>query len=114
MEKIIIQRGSVDAFEKAILNGKYVVYGNQTEFLIQVGKDGKASYKTKYTIKGNLNQAVMLYNKIELSPGEKKRLLQPSCSRNPILAKSSQLKLPFFDKATRQTAETVLLQAQGC
>jgi hypothetical protein len=68
------------------LDGKRIAYHDSTEFLVQVGK-GKGSYRTKYTIKGNLTQAVFYYVGINLGPGWKKRLLMPSCSRNPILAR---------------------------
>ena len=68
------------------LNGKNIAYTNQTEFLVQIGKD-KGSYKTKYRFVGNLHQAVMYYNAINIGNGYKKRLLMPSCSKKPVLAK---------------------------
>jgi hypothetical protein len=69
------------------LNGKKIGYCSDTNFLIQVGK-GKASYKTRFSVKGNLGRAVMLYNGINIGNGYKKRLLMPSDGRNPILARS--------------------------
>ena len=68
------------------LNGKNIAYTNQTEFLVQIGKD-KGSYKTKYRFVGNLHQAVKYYNAINIGNGYKKRLLMPSCSKKPVLAK---------------------------
>ena len=69
------------------LNGKRIAYCSETEFLVQVGR-GKGSYKTRYSFKGNLAQAVMHYNGINIGNGYKKRLLMPSCSKRPTLAKS--------------------------
>ena len=68
------------------LDGKRIAYHDSTEFLVQVGK-GKSSYRTSYTIWGNLAKAVMYYIGINLGPGHKKRLLMPSCSHNPVLAR---------------------------
>jgi len=69
------------------LDGKKIAYAEDTEFLVQVGK-GKGSYKTKYRVCGNLPQAVMWYRGINIGNGYKKRLLMPSCSNNPVLARS--------------------------
>lgn len=70
------------------LDGKRIAYHDSTQFLVQVAK-GKSGYRTKYTLVGNLTQAVMYYNGINLGPGYKKRLLMPSCSHNPILARQT-------------------------
>lgn len=69
------------------LDSRRIAYHDSTVFLVQVGK-GKGSYRTKYNIKGNLTQAVMYYNGINLGKGYKKRLLMPSSSHNPTLARS--------------------------
>ena len=69
------------------LKGKAIAYCNQTQFLVQIGKGSKGGYKTKYAIIGNLCQAVMYYNGINIGNGYKKRLFMPACSRNPVLAK---------------------------
>lgn len=69
------------------LDGKEVVYNTTTEFLVQVGKGAKGSYKTKYRFEGNLLQAVMWYNGINIGNGYKKRLIAPSLNK-PILAKA--------------------------
>ena len=66
------------------LNGKKVAYSEDTEFLVQLGK-GKGSYKTRYSFKGKLAQAVLYYNGLNVGYGYKKRLLMPS-SPKPILA----------------------------
>jgi hypothetical protein len=66
------------------LNGKMIGYHEDTEFLVQLGK-GKGSYKTRWSFKGNLYQAVMYYNGLNVGYGYKKRLLMPS-SPEPVLA----------------------------
>lgn len=68
------------------LDGKKIAYSDQTEFLVQVGK-GKGSYSTRHRIVGNLAQAVLLYNGINLGPDFKKRLFMPSCSKKPVIAR---------------------------
>jgi len=68
------------------LDGKKIAYCDQTEFLVQVGKGSKGSYKTRYSFVGNLRQAVFYYNCINIGNGYKKRLLMPS-SKNPVLAR---------------------------
>ena len=69
----------------ATVDGKHVGYCSETEFLIQLGK-GKGSYETKHVIKGNLGQAIMIYNGYNIGNGYKKRLLMPSCSVKPVIA----------------------------
>lgn len=70
----------------AILDNKRIAYSNRTTFLIQIGKNIKSSYKTKYTIVGNLHQALMYYKGINLGNGYKKRLYSPDMNK-PILAR---------------------------
>jgi hypothetical protein len=72
----------------ATLDGKHIGYCSQTEFLIQLGKGPKGSYRTKRSIVGNLGQAIMHYNMLNVGNGYKKRLLMPSCSKNPVVAKT--------------------------
>lgn len=71
----------------ATLNGKPIAFSSETEFLVQVGRYSKGSYKTRYSFKGNLSQAINYYNAINIGKGYKKRLVMPS-SKNPVLAKS--------------------------
>lgn len=71
----------------AIINGKNVTYSTETEFLVQVGKGPKGSYKTRYSFRGNLSQAVFYYQCINIGNGYKKRLLMPS-SPKPVLARA--------------------------
>jgi len=56
------------------LNGKKIVYSPETMFYVEVGK-GKSSYKPRTSVKGNLAQAVMHFNCINIGSGYKKRLL---------------------------------------
>jgi hypothetical protein len=69
------------------LDGKRVAYTPNTEFLVQIGKNKKDAYVNRYTIKGNLTQAVLLYNGINIGNGYKKRLIAPSFNR-PLLARA--------------------------
>jgi hypothetical protein len=70
------------------LDDRKIAYHDTTQFLVQVGRGPKGSYRTMYTITGNLGRAVMYYNGINIGRGYKKRLLMPSCSHRPILARS--------------------------
>ena len=67
------------------LNGVKIVYHDDTEFLVQVGKDSGA-YKTKYRFVGNLVSAVLYLNGINIGNGYKKRLMMPS-AKKPVLAR---------------------------
>lgn len=79
--------GSV-MLKTSTLDGKSIAYGTSTEFLVQVGK-GSGSYKTRNRVVGDLGQAVTLYRAINVGNGYKKRLLMPSCSKNPVIAKQA-------------------------
>lgn len=68
------------------IDGKRVAFCSETEFLVQIGKH-KGSYKTKYRIIGNISQAVLYYNGINIGYGYKKRLFVPSFNK-PILARA--------------------------
>lgn len=68
------------------LDGKQIAYSEDTEFLVQVGK-GNGAYKTRYRVVGNLAQAVMYFNGINVGKGYKKRLMMPSCRFAPMLAR---------------------------
>jgi hypothetical protein len=77
------------------LNGKKIAYSSETVFLIQIGRYYKGSYKTRYTIKGSLPQAVRYYNGINIGRGYKKRLVMPSSPRNRgILARAFSFPTP--------------------
>ena len=71
----------------ATVDGKQIAYCSETEFLVQVGK-GKGSYRTRYAFKGNLGRAIMYYEMINIGEGYKKRLLMPSCSARPVIARA--------------------------
>lgn len=77
------------------LDGRKIGYSSETVFLIQVGKGYKGSYKTKYSVKGSLGQAVMYYNGINIGRGYKKRLVMPSSPRNRgVLARQFSFPTP--------------------
>ena len=69
------------------LDGNKIAYTNETEFLIQVGKGKKGSYKTTMRFVGKLISAFHFYNSINVEDGQKKRLLMPGCSKNPVLVR---------------------------
>lgn len=67
------------------LDGKKLAYTNQTEFLVQIGKN-RSAYRTKWRFTGNIHQAVAYYRALNVGRGYKKRLLMPS-AKHPTLAK---------------------------
>jgi len=67
------------------VDGKRIAYTEDTIFLIQLGKN-KSSYKTRYTIKGNLSQAILYYEGLNVHGGYKKRLYCDTMNR-PVLAR---------------------------
>lgn len=71
--------------QEAILNGKRIAFTRDSKFLIQTGK-GKSSYKTRYSVIGSLEQAVMYYNLLNIGNGYKKRLIAEGFNK-PILAR---------------------------
>ena len=68
------------------LDGARIAYTTETLFKIQVGR-GRSSYKTKYSIVGNIHQAVSLYGAINIGNGYKKRLYVESFNK-PVLARA--------------------------
>lgn len=76
------------SFIHSTLDGKRIAYTPETTFLVQVGRGSKGSYKTRYSFKGNLAQAVFYYNCINVGYGYKKRLMMPS-SNKPVLARQA-------------------------
>lgn len=79
MENIRILTAEVD--------GKKIGYLTDTDFLVQVGKN-KSAYDTRYIFKGDVSKAVFHYKSINIGNGYKKRLLMPSCSKNPVIARA--------------------------
>lgn len=92
MERLITEPWIQDATYKGgtlkytELDGKRIAYHTGTEFLVQVGK-GKGSYRPRYRVLGNLAEAVRYYIGINIRRPFKKRLLMPSSTRNPVLAR---------------------------
>ncbi len=62
-------------------DGRKIAYSAATVFLVQVGKGKKGAYKTKYLITGNLSQAAIMYDGINIGYPYKKRLIMPSAKR---------------------------------
>jgi len=61
---------------EATVDGEKWAFSDETEFLIQVGKGRRGSYKTRYSFKGNqFNQVCMYYRVINIGNGYKKRLV---------------------------------------
>jgi hypothetical protein len=74
-----------EGMKVATFNGKRICYHDNTEFLVQVGKN-KSAYKTRYSFRGNIGQAVAYYNGINIGRGYKKRLYSPQMNM-PLLAR---------------------------
>lgn len=72
-------------FITATLDNKRICYTDCTEFFVQIGRY-KSKYKTKYKFVGNLGQACLYYNGINVGRGYKKRLYVPSFNK-PVLAR---------------------------
>ena len=66
------------------LNGKKIAFGSETEFLVQVSRY-KGAYKTRYSFKGNLVQAVRHYEGINIGNGYNKRLYCPAMNKPTLL-----------------------------
>lgn len=68
------------------LDGKAIAVTDETVYLIQVGFKSKGAYKTRFTVVGNLPQALLLYKGINVGNGYKKRLISYNLN-NPLLAR---------------------------
>lgn len=66
------------------LNGKKIAFSSETEFLVQVSRY-KGAYKTKYSFKGNLVQAVRYFEGINIGNGYNKRLYCPAMNKPTLL-----------------------------
>ena len=74
--------------ETAIIDNRRIAFTASTEFLVQVGKGEKGAYSTRYCVKGDPARAVLLFDAINIGRGYKKRLLMPSCSKHPCIARA--------------------------
>jgi hypothetical protein len=70
----------------ATLDGTTIAYTDETEFLVEIGRH-QGSYATRYAFTGNLAQAVLYFNAINIGNGYKKRLRAPSFNK-PVLARA--------------------------
>lgn len=57
----------------ATLDGKRIAFSSETMFYVQLGR-GSGSYKTRWSFKGDLRQAVFYYCGLNVGRGYKKRL----------------------------------------
>lgn len=65
-----------------------IAFSSETIFLVQVGRYAKGKYLTRYSFKGNLEQAVFHYRCINIGLGYKKRLVMVGANK-PVLAKAA-------------------------
>jgi hypothetical protein len=70
------------------LDGKRIAYTSETVFLVQVGRYSKGAYKTRYSVVGDIGQAVHLYRSVNIGNGYKKRIFVPTFNK-PVLAKAA-------------------------
>lgn len=78
MDKLIYYRAEVD--------GLLIGFHNKTPFNIQISKN-KSSYKTKIAVIGDVDEAIIKYNEVELKNNSRKRLIM--VGSNEILLKRS-------------------------
>lgn len=70
---------------EAELNGKKLAFSSNTEFLVQVGKGEKGSYKTRYKFFGDeFARCIMIYNGINICNGYKKRLISNQMNKRVL------------------------------
>lgn len=67
------------------LDGKRIAYSSETVFRVQLGKVGHA-YRDRYHFTGNLTQAVLYFNGLNVAAPYQKRLYSESM-RHPVLAR---------------------------
>lgn len=75
-------------FKTSVLDGKRIAYTDRTVFIVEVGRGPKGAYRTHYSFTGNLAQAVVHFNGINIGNGYKKRLRAPSLNK-PVLARAA-------------------------
>lgn len=69
------------------LDGKRIAYSSETTFYVQSGRGRKSTYRNRMAFKGNLPQAVLWYNSLNIGNGYKKRLVSWDLNR-PVLARA--------------------------
>jgi len=67
------------------LDGKRIAYDDNTEFLVEVGRN-QSAYKVRWRFVGNIHEAVKYYRGLNIGNGYKKRLRAPSFNK-PVLAR---------------------------
>ena len=56
------------------INKVLAALSNESLFLVEVGRNSKGSYKTRYSFQGHADLAVLRYSCTPIGPGYKKRL----------------------------------------
>jgi hypothetical protein len=70
------------------INGKSVAYHDGTRFHVQVGQPGRyVRYKTSATFIGNPMEAAIHFNRLDLDPGFRARLVMEGGAPRPVIAK---------------------------
>jgi len=73
----------------AIVDGRRIRYSDSTYFKVQVGCGHKNRYETRWGTP-NLDQAVSLYNGLNVGPGFKKRLVMRGGHSSSLIARKSE------------------------
>lgn len=76
------------AQQTAEVDGAPVHYTSDTQFLVQLGRGAKGSFRTKFSTVGNLGQALLFYQGLNIGVGYKKRLLKVTKPKPQVLARS--------------------------
>lgn len=76
---------------EAIVDGRTVAYKPDSKFHVQTGRGLKGKYATRYTFTGNLVQALLWYNGINIGPGFKKRLVMSGGFSKVVITRSSYI-----------------------
>lgn len=67
------------------LGDRIIVYPSNARFFVDFKKHARDGYTTLHTVKGNLNRAVELFNEIEVSGRNQKRVYSPDVVPHTIL-----------------------------
>jgi len=78
------------------LDGKYIAYTDETEFLVQMGMN-QGSFKSVRRFVGDIHAAAKYYQALKVREGYKKRLFAPSFNK-PVLARYvHEWRRPFIE-----------------
>ena len=71
------------------LDGRRIAYHSETVFRVQLGRGSKGSYSDRFRVIGNLAQAVLLFNGLNVGNGYKARLLMEGANRLVLARKKA-------------------------